>query len=145
MGPEVAPVRFNVVLTLALVCGVRAWVPFPSTDVPGYHHLPKSDVPFAALRSVCTAPSNCSLVAVAAACTADSDCRAFNTNGSLKQRADCGWGTVHCVYPQGQPYPPAETTDLYIKQGAPPPDEWMEAVVDGSVLYVMSPRLASHH
>eukprot|EP00035_Acanthoeca_spectabilis_P014265 m.271436 g.271436 ORF g.271436 m.271436 type:complete len:952 (-) comp16091_c0_seq1:156-3011(-) len=124
------------VLTAAGLVGLAAaWVPFPSPAVPGYHMVPKSDVPFASLRSVCPTDNSCNLSAVAAACTAEPECRAFNSNGSLKQRADCGWGSEHCVYPQGQPFAAADATDLYIKQGAPPPAEWADAVADGSLLY----------
>lgn len=80
--------------------------------------------------------SNCTVADIAAACNADPACSAFNTEGSLKSRADCGWGSVHCVFPQGQPYADADTVDLYIKHGADPPAEWRDSILDGSMLYV---------
>lgn len=135
LGTMVLSRLTRAVLTAAGLVGLAAaWVPFPSPAVPGYHMVPKSDVPFASLRSVCPTDNSCNLPAVAAACTAEPECRAFNSNGSLKQRADCGWGSEHCVYPQGQPFAAADITDLYIKQGAPPPAEWADAVADGSLL-----------
>ena len=109
-----------------------SWTPFESPTVPGFSKLAKSDVPFATLR---TLPNGSSLTTIAAACHAEVNCRAFNSDAELKVRADCGWGSTHCVYPQGQPFPAADRVDLYLKQGLAPPTEWLEAVTQGTTLY----------
>ena len=122
---------------VALACAFGAWVPFESTAVPGYAKIAKTDVPFSNLRRAC-GPSrvNCTLATIAAACTADDACGAFNTDGYLKARTlGCAWGSNHCVFPQGQPFAGADLVDLFVKQGAPPPQAWEAEVRAGSVLY----------
>ena len=115
---------------LGLIAALVAFSPFES-EIKGYSILPKSDVPFHTLRRVDAR----SLADIAAACNADAECRAFNTLGELKRRADCGWGSDYCVYPQGQPYPPADGIDLFIKQGVAPPADWLPRIKDGTLLY----------
>ena len=122
-----------------LVCPVAIWgwdLPFETSTVPGYTKVAKTDVPFHSLRRVCVPPSaNCTLQNIAEACSDDPVCRAFNSDGFLKARANCGWGPNYCAYPEGQPFPPADRVDLYIKQGNPPPIEWRDQVAAGSMLY----------
>eukprot|EP00947_MAST-08B_sp_MAST-8B-sp1_P005903 g5903.t1 len=84
-------------------------------------------------------PSNSTVDSLAAACGATPGCTAFSISSSpkaasLKRYADCGWGSDYCVYPQGQPFPAADHTDLYILDPAPPP-EWAAEVAAGTLLY----------
>ena len=124
-----------------LVTVVAAWNPFESSAVPGYFKLAKSDVPFHSMGVVCNASASarasadCTLSTIAANCSANPKCQAFNSDGSLKAFASCSWGSEYCVYPQGQPFPAADRLDLYVKQGAPPPQEWRAEIIAGSTLY----------
>ena len=127
------------ILFLNLLCPmtVLAWsLPYETSTVPGYTKISKTDVPFHSLRRACVPSSpSCTLQTIAQVCSKDPICLAFNSDGFLKARANCGWGPKYCVYPEGQPFPPAERVDLYIKQGDPPPMEWRDEVAAGSLLY----------
>ena len=57
----------------------------------------------------------------------------------MKARADCGWGMQFCQYT-------AASTDLYLKQGQPPPDAWLPRVVQGDLLYASEePNICQVH
>ena len=90
----------------------------------------KTDVPFAAMRMEPT------IELAAAACAADPACAAYNSDGELKRCAGCEGGSDCCVYPAGaQDFPAADRSDLFVKQGNPPPPEWQAGLAAGSLLY----------
>jgi hypothetical protein len=76
-----------------------------------------------------------SLAAAAAACGRTPGCVAFNSLGQLKSCAGCDLSPECCVYPQGQPFDPANGIDLFVATGRAPPPEWVAGINDGSLLY----------
>eukprot|EP00039_Didymoeca_costata_P003338 m.66968 g.66968 ORF g.66968 m.66968 type:complete len:964 (+) comp11849_c0_seq1:166-3057(+) len=96
-----------------------------------YNKLAKSTVPFASIGRVNTT----NVTEIARACMSRPDCKAFTSDGDLKPCADCGLGEHCCVFPQGQPYDPADSVDLYIDIGQQPPSDWMNGIEDGYLIY----------
>ena len=112
-------------LCALIFLGVQAeWSP--------YRKYSKSDVPFAAKYGKKYATAEEANIA----CTKDPVCRAYNSNGELKKFAGCEWGSDWCIYPHGaQEFAAANEIDLYVKTGAAPPEQWVQGIAAGSILY----------
>ena len=69
----------------------------------------------------------CDIEILAARCNANPNCQGFNSNGYLKS---CTSGChSQCCYDE------SSTSDLYIRKGYLPPDDWKEDVDNGKILF----------
>ncbi|CAF2641157.1 unnamed protein product [Rotaria sp. Silwood2] len=69
----------------------------------------------------------CDIEILAAHCNSNPYCHGFNTNGLLKS---CTSGCdVGCCYDV------TENVDLYIRKGFLPPDDWLNDINNGRILY----------
>ena len=102
-----------------------------------YRKLPNSDIPFTEtasfLRPASGEPEFVQLLAQR--CGETPGCIAFNSKGSLKNCAGCDIDPNCCIYPQGQPFAPADGVDLFVSNGRAPPADWVPGINDGSLLY----------
>lgn len=104
-----------------------------------YRKLPNSDIPFTEIsafpRRSFAAGEPEFIDHLAALCGATPGCVAFNSLGSLKDCAGCDVDPDCCIYPQGQPFSPADGVDLFVSNGRAPPAEWVSGINAGSLLY----------